>query len=101
MMSSTRSSRAKLIGAGILLAVLVLLTWRIRIAKPGDDARGVVVWIEIAWLLLVYLFVLFAGLGLGRIVIRYLNIESFTRLELVILEFLIGLALLSFGVMVL
>ena len=55
----------------ILVLWIALLAARIVLPKPDEDARGGEVWIEIAWLLLllVYLYILFAGFGLGRIAV--------------------------------
>jgi hypothetical protein len=84
-----------------LMASLILFSWRLIRSEPNMNARGAAIWFEITWLVLLYGFILFAVFGLGRLAVRHLGIPTLTRFELLILEWLLGLGVLSLGIMAL
>ena len=88
--------------AGVaMLGLLSLLSLRLSMPKHGLDGVGRQTWAEIAFLLVLYLYLGFSALGLGRILIRCIQLPSLTSLESTLLACILGLSFLSVGLMVL
>jgi hypothetical protein len=63
----------------------------------GIQARGSPVWVEIAFLLLLYGYILLSAYGLGHLFLRLFKLRLLSRLECDLLAFLIGLSAFSLG----
>jgi hypothetical protein len=100
MMSVTQKRNLWLAGV-LYLILLSLVAWRLTMPKPGPDARGTATWIKIAFLLLLYVYINLAALGLGRFLLKYFVLSLLTKTEFALLAYLLGLGSLSAGIMIL
>jgi dolichyl-phosphate-mannose-protein mannosyltransferase len=63
------------------------------------QARGLWIWVDMLFLLIIYAYILLTAYGLGCLFLRFLNVPL-TQSELNILACLIGLAVVSMGIMI-
>ena len=75
------------------------LAWRLRTPHAEMQTRGTLVWIEILFLLILYSYILLTAYGLGHLFLRFLGL-SLTRIESIVLAFILGLGGFSLGIMV-
>lgn len=92
--------RDKFLARAAILALLSLLSWRVMMPGHGLDVWRFQIWAKIAFLLVLYLYISFTALGLGRILLRYIDLPLLTNLEFTLLACLLGLGFLSVGLMV-
>lgn len=91
----------RLAGTTTLVVVSALLAWRLFMPKAGLEARGAAVWLELGFLIILYIFINLTGFGLGRLIFRYVKLPSLTQFEMTLAGYLLGLGVLSLGIMVL
>lgn len=85
----------------VFLALLSLLAWRLMMPKGGLELRGEQTWLRIFFLLILYIYISFVALGLGRFLLKYLDLPLLTKFESGLLACLLGLSGLSAGLMIL
>ena len=70
-------------------------------SPTGLEAGGAAIWLRIAFLLILYIYIHFAGLGLGRFLLKHFDLPLLTRTEFTLLAYLLGFGSLSAGLMIL
>src|ERR1041384_7133273 len=88
----------------LIICLSFLLWWAVfawRLATPRMDiqARGLWIWVDVLFLLIIYAYILLTAYGLGCLFLRFLKVPL-TQSELNILACLIGLAVVSMGIMI-
>lgn len=82
----------------VFFTCLIVLTYRLTMPPLGMDTRGLPIWLDIFSLLILYGYVLLTAYGCGHFLLRRFGL-GLTRAELHTVALLIGLGVISLGIM--